>query len=324
MTNKENVVTLEKAWNQIKTEQTVWDHIAVDPDKLYFDYHGKQLLLSSIDKKSLPKIPENITALGKFLANRSKFANILSTRPGKEEVTFYAMKNTAHGWLLNKKIDQMMLNVGSPPLNWRRDEVGRLIEQSLFSLIADDNEIGFIDIGSGGGFDGIEILRKLEKLQKAGIPTPNCRAINIDVDDMWLARNQDLIKLMLEDNTATVCRNMSIFDYIDKQVYQDDLPKETNLIVSCNGFAEFFDDDKLQCLFSRMENMISYFEGNKYIIIPFAIRNKKQEKILKMVGFNYIARDRERIVDYIENCFGNGYEIESFEKYSQIVFYIQR
>ncbi len=39
-----------------------------------------------------------------------------------------------------------------------------------------------LDVGSGGGFDGLDLIRALRALASKGLPVPEYRIVNVDID----------------------------------------------------------------------------------------------------------------------------------------------
>jgi len=116
--SKQRSVFLEKAWEKVKKEPTVWSAIEVKDKAFYYKTDEEKLFLSSFKSRDLPLSPYSLTPLGKVLTKLSTLANIMSRRPGTEEVTFYVLHNSPQTGILGKKADEMMLKVAAPPLVW--------------------------------------------------------------------------------------------------------------------------------------------------------------------------------------------------------------
>jgi len=313
-------------WEKISKEKSVWDRLEIE--NMTFIYRGddgERIELSSFDRHSLPDTPANISLIGKLFAKMSAFANIMASRPGTEEVTFYSLKHIPHGRGVAKFLDRKFLSIGAPPFNWRREMVVEFINTSIRKHVVSGEKFGFMDIGSGGGFDGLEIIRLLrgvENIVEYDELSTAFKIINIDIDKFWMDKNIELTKLS-ELTQNTLRRNISVFDYFESRSYESDLGGFENLVISCNGFAEFFEDRLLSKLFSGISEMTDHFTGTVDVVIPFAVKNVIQEKLSNLVGFNYIARTISEIQKMVSDAFP-GFEIRTAEKQSQIVFFLTR
>ena len=182
---------------------------------------------------------------------------------------------------------------------------------------------GFLDIGSGGGFDSLEISRLLSKLPEKDSIFTRISIVNVDIDTFWLQQNENLSNLLYEGKPSIVRRNMSIFDYINRQLYLDDFMDRPNLLISCNGFAEFFEDEPLGQLFKAIARMTKDFKGHVYLILPFAVKNYVQESMARVVGFNYRARDIATITRMIQENFPD-FTLETNSQFSQLILMLHR
>ena len=116
---------------------------------------------------------------------------------------------------------------------------------------------------------------------------------------------------------------MSIFDYIKNKLYCGDLKDIKHLIISCNGFAEFFQDTDLNRLLSGIKDIATSVQGDVYFTFPFTIKNIIIEKMANLIGFRYIARTRNHINRLVNRHF-DGYRIECQEKFNQVAFSLER
>lgn len=323
---EESHTSLEEAWNQTQQEPTVWDHLATKDQAFYYDYNNKSIFLSSFKTKDLPEPPYPLTLLGKILTKMSHFANIMSRRPGTEEVTFYALLNSPQNGPLGRKIDEKMLNIGVPPLVWRREQIKKVIKEKVESYIKDNQSFLFLDIGSGAGFDSLEIERLVHRMSELTNQTQwadSYTSLNIDIDTKWLENNQKLAEEMFGNDHNIVRENISAFDFLSDKNYLSILKKYDNLIISCNGFAEFLSDADLQKLYLGIRELTDSFEGNATIILPFANKNEKQEAVGKKIGFQFRAKDKQEMIEMINELFAD-YHISYAEKYSHIVMFIEK
>lgn len=97
--SSERLVFLEKAWEIVKKDPTVWDTIEVKDKSFYYKTYQEKIFLS----RNLPSSPSSLTVLGKLFTKLSTQANIMSRCPGTEEVTFYVMLNSPQLGALGKK-----------------------------------------------------------------------------------------------------------------------------------------------------------------------------------------------------------------------------
>jgi SAM-dependent methyltransferase len=318
--------SLDEAWNQTQQEPTVWDYLAIKDRSFYYVYGNQSLFLSSFQTKDLPEPPYQLTPLGKVLTKMSHFANIMSRRPGTEEVTFYALLNEPQSGLLGRKIDEKMLNIGVPPLVWRREQIKRAIREKVEAYIKANESFLFLDIGSGGGFDSLEIERLMHRMSELTQNTQwsnSYASINVDIDTKWLENNQKLAEEMFGENHNIVRENISAFDFLSDKSYRSTLKKYDNLIISCNGFAEFLSDAELQKLYLGIRELTDSFEGNATVILPFANKNEKQEAVGKKIGFQFRAKDKQEMTEMINDLFA-GYQVSNTEKHSHIVMFIEK
>lgn len=318
-----NITTLKTAWDKACAEETVWDRLTVKEQQFFFRTPDTLVPLSSFAREKLPPIPADLPPLGRFLARMSAFANIGASRPGTEEVTFYSLIGKPHGTGMKRLLDRFFLRVGSSPLNWRRRQVEQFIKQKMFGFLSEKEDFGFLDIGSGGGFDSLEIARLVSSIADKGDAHSRISIVNVDIDTFWLKQNEKLSDLLYKGKPPIVRRNMSVFDYLDNKTYMDDFPDRSNLVISCNGFAEFFEDELLRSLFSSISRMTSDFTGRVSLIIPFAVKNRLQEFLSRMVGFNYLARDIADISNMIQDNFP-GFSLEVRSQFSQMIFLLHR
>lgn len=317
---------LLSAWNKLTSDKTIWDYLIIQDGAFYFKKEDKKIFLSSFKTKDLPESPYELTFKGKILTKLSAFANIMSRRPGTEEVTFYSLLNTAQKSFLGTKVDKKILDVVAPPITWRRIEIEKNIRQILKQYIFELKEgFAFVDIGCGGGFDSLEMERIIKGMSNAlnHEILPKYDILNLDIDTKWLANNKKLCKFLFAENSNIRRKDISIFDYLDSKTYEDEFKDYDNLIVSCNGFAEFLSDDELRKLYLGIYEMANTFKKKVDIILPFANKNPKQEELGNKIGFKFRAKEKQFMIDMIKDIF-KGYNVKFSEKYSQIVLVVER
>lgn len=318
-------VTLNKAWEILENESNVWNSIVIRNNSFYYETKYKKIFLSSFKNKDLPSSPYTLTFLGKVLTKLSPLANIMSRRPGTEEVTFYVLNNTPQTGILGKKIDKKMLEVAAPPLVWRRKQIKRRILSKVKEYTKKNQSFYFLDIGSGAGFDSIEIERLIHRINEL---TDNSfrkeyASLNIDIDSKWLKNNQIITEKLFGTDHHIEINNSSIFDFFSLECEKLKCSQYDNLIISCNGFAEFLSEEALRRLYKDIYEFSENFKGNVDIILPFANKNKKQESLGKKIGFNFNAKEKQDIIGMINDIFIN-YKVSYDEKYSHIVLNLTR
>lgn len=330
MINHKKTKRLETAWLQAASHNKIWERIKIRGEAFYFQKNSNELIkLSSFSKNDLPPVQSNLTVLGKWLTWASTFANIMSRRPGTEEVTFYALKNQANGRFIKKLIDQICINIAGPPFCWRREQVVKFIAQSVSDIIKKrDGNFALLDIGCGGGFDGLELHRIMQEIKekiktKDDFELPSFKVINNDIDQLWLNNNKIISDLLFDDAHCTLQRKISIFDYIDKKLFFEDLRDIKHLIISCNGFAEFLQDRDLLRLLAGIKEIANSIKGNVYFTFQFCVKNPIQVSLAHLIGFRYIARERAHIDTLIKSSFED-YKIDNEEKYNQVAFSLRR
>ncbi|CAH2214546.1 hypothetical protein [Tepidibacter aestuarii] len=302
-------------WELVNNQKKVWDNIVAEDNKFYYKFEEEKIFLSSFEDKCLPKPKYELTYLGRLLTKLSTCSNIMCKRPGTEEVTFYCLLNKPHGSGLSKVLDRKILQTVAAPINWRRDVVVDFVNNALHNYVVDIKEnFAFIDIGCGGGFDSLEV----ERIMKGIESSLDYRIVNVDIDEKWLKNNENLASKMFGKDSKIIRYNTSVFDYFDKQIYKKDFEGFDNLIVSCNGFAEFFDDDNLTNLYKGIYKLTKEFKGKINIVLPFSVKDEKQEKIGHRVGFRYRTKSKDYMLELVENIFKE-FEVDFEEKYSQIV-----
>lgn len=67
-----------------------------------------------------------------------------------------------------------------------------------------------------------------------------------------------------------------------------------------NGFAEFLSDRELGKLYKDFFTFTQLFNGNISIILPFAIKNQKQETLGNMIGLKFKAKAKSDIINMVE------------------------
>lgn len=325
MTKKNKELTL--AWYKVIHEKTVWQNLFIENMGFWYKCKNENIFLSSFKTEDLPKSPYPLTLLGKILTKFSTYANIMSRRPGTEEVTFYSLINEPIPTRFGAYFDRTMLEVAGTPIAWRRVEIERFMKEILKKYIFDYNEtFAFIDIGSGGGFDSLEFERVLLELEsiigERVLPQPH-DCVNIDIDSKWLKNNEILSSKLYGDKSRIKRINSCIFEYLEGKTYINELSHHSNAIISCNGFAEFLDDKELKHLYEGIFLMTAMFSGRVSVVIPFANRNENQEKTGNKIGFKYKAKDKDVMLKLIKDTF-IGFEVTYRENHSQIVMIVER
>lgn len=315
------------AWDRLSKEKTIWEYLLIDNSSFYLKNGDEKIFLSSFKNKDLPRTPYSLTLMGKILTKLSTFANIMSKRPGTEEVTFYSILNTPQSKWCGSYFDRKILSVVAPPITWRRIEIENLIKSIIKKYIFEyKDSFAFVDIGCGGGFDSLEIERiifGMNNILKENILHKEYDILNIDIDSKWLNNNEKLSKSIFGDRSKIKRCNMSIFDYLNKKSYTKEFPLQNNLIISCNGFAEFLNDEDLKKLYIGIHDMSTTFSGHVHIILPFANKNKKQEELGDKIGFKFRAKEKEYMIDLIKEIFIN-FKVSFTEKHSQIVILVEK
>jgi hypothetical protein len=305
----------ERRWNAACSDQeSFWERLYLRDQAIYFRTDGQNdLRLASIAPQDLPPLSKEASAVGRWLAGHSLFARILSSRTGQEEVTFYALLKEPHGAGLDRGLDRLLLNIGHAPLCYRRKKVVEVVRQSLLELIRRRcTAIGFLDIGSGGGFDGLDVHRLC-----SSIPGLRCKIINLDIDERWLANNQRIAQAV--GAAGIMRRAVSVFDYLKKETYAEDLRGVSDLVVSCNGFADFFPDAALRDLLAGLRQMFSQVAGRVRFVFPAALeRSRLQTFLSRQIGFNYTGRAPAAFIKLVEAALG-GFHLEFQESHSQII-----
>lgn len=318
---------LLSAWDQINNEKNIWNNLYIEDKALWFKNEKGNIMLSSFKTEDLPASPYELTSIGKVLTKLSTFANIMSRRPGTEEVTFYSMLNQPHSAWCGDFLDRKMLTIAATPITWRRQQIEKTIKGILKRYIFQYEEtFAFVDIGSGGGFDSLEIERILlgmKDIVGEEVLPGKYDCLNLDIDTLWLSNNERLCQRMFGDQSRIRRNNCSIFDYLIKKSYVDEFSLYNNLIISCNGFAEFLSDEELETLYHGIHAMTSSFSGKISVILPFANRNEKQEKTGNKIGFKYRAKEKDYMIQLIENIFVD-FELSYIEKHSQIVLIVEK
>lgn len=323
---KEEAPTIEEALNIVGKEPTVWKYLEIRNHSFYYRVGDTPVFLSSFNKKDLPESSSKLTFLGKVLTTLSHFANIMSRRPGTEEVTFYALIDCPQPSILGRKVDQKMLDIAAPSLNWRREKIQKIIRKKVETFIIKNKSFLFIDIGCGAGFDSLEIERimnRIKILTDGSTALPRNMSINIDIDIHWLKVNKILTETIFGERKNIVRENISASDFLSDKKHSFIFKQYESLIVSCNGFAEFLNDSDLIKLYANINNLVEAFPGDTCVILPFANKNKKQETIGKKIGFQYQAKDNNEMIALCEQIFKN-YDISYLQKYSQVVILAEK
>ena len=317
------------AWKAIcSSSPSMWERLCLEGRTFAIrNGDGSMIPLSSFADEDLPPLPDGIRSFGRFLARNSVFANIAARRPGREEVTFYCLLGKAHGRGFSRLLDAFLHRVGSTPMNWRRQMVVSSIRAALFDVLRSraSQPFSFIDIGCGAGFDGLDITRILLEAQRRGFPIPMHRIINIDIDTDWLSLNERLSSALFSgaDQDVILRRNISIFDYLRGGTVERDIAGVSNLIVSCNGFADFCDDASLDSLYGGISRIAAMIPGEATVILPIATRNRSQAFFSHQVGFRYLAREKEYILAKVAHHFP-GMEISPTFAHSQVCCVISK
>lgn len=310
----------EQQWNRVcAQEESFWEKIFLRDRVLSLRLDStREVRLSSLTPADLPPLSEAATGLGRWLARRSLFARVLSSRVGKEEVTFYALLNEAQGGGLDGRLDRWLLNVGHAPLCYRRRKVVEVIRRSLLEMIQQrKTQIGFLDIGSGGGFDGLDVHRIC-----AAIPGVRCQIVNIDIDGVWLALNERIATAV--GAAGIQRRHVSVFDYLRDQTWREDWRGVDDLIISCNGFADFFDDAAIREMLAGIRRIFEAVPGRVRFIFPAALKKSRAQTFLsRLIGFNYAGRTPQAFLDVVAAGLG-GYPLTHEEKHSQIICVVRK
>ncbi|MDQ0148169.1 hypothetical protein ACFO6R_03530 [Eubacterium multiforme] len=324
---KERNSEILSAWQKINEEKNMWQYLSIEDSAFYFNKDNKKVFLSSFKDKDLPKSPYSLTLMGKILTKLSVFANVMSKRPGTEEVTFYSILNKPQKGIFGSNFDSKILNVVAPPITWRRREIENSIKNIIKKYIFEyKDSFAFIDIGCGGGFDSLEIERiilGMNNILGENVLHKEYDILNIDIDLKWLSNNEKLSKNIFGDKSRIKRCNMSIFDYLNKESYIKEFENQNNLIVSCNGFAEFLSDEDLKKLYIGIHKMAATFSGRVHIILPFANKNKKQEELGDKIGFKFRAKEKNYMINLIKDIFSD-FKISFREKHSQIVLIVEK
>jgi hypothetical protein len=311
---------IEKRWNEVcGQEESFWDKLHFRDEAIYLRLNANQdLRLSSLTPHDLPRLSDEATPVGRWIARHSLFARILSSRVGKEEVTFYALLNQAHGVGFDATLDRLLLNIGHTPLCYRRAKVVEIIRRALLkSLQQPEGRIGFLDIGSGGGFDGLDVNRICTAMSHS-----NFRIVNIDIDDKWLSINEQIACAV---NAPRIFRrHTSIFDYLRNQTYREDLRDVSDLIISCNGFADFLQDEPLREMFVGIKGLFEELPARILFVFPTALKKNPFLSYLSgLVGFNYPKRTSTEVKDIVALALGDF--VQHFEeRHSQIICVVRK
>lgn len=168
MVNQNQANQIKKIWLEVTSHNKIWERIKIRGEGFYFQKNNSELIkLSSFSRDDLPPAQSKLTLLGKFITRFSTFANIMYRRPGTEEVTFYSLANQANGRFIKKLLDKICIKIAAPPLSWRREQVAKFIAESILAVILKgDGDFALLDIGCGGGFDGLEVHRIMHELKK--------------------------------------------------------------------------------------------------------------------------------------------------------------
>jgi hypothetical protein len=274
MINQDKAKQIKKVWREVTAHNRIWEKIKIKGEAFCFQKNFNELIkLSSFSYDDLPPVQSKLTLLGKLITWMSTFANIMSRRPGTEEVTFYALKKQSNGNFIKKIVDQIVIEIACPPFAWRREQIVKFIAQSMLDVIKNhEGNFALLDIGCGSGFDGLEVHRIMQEIKNriepfGGLRLPMFKVVNIDIDGLWLNNNKMLSELLFNDYNFTVRREMSIFAYIKEKIYLEDLRHIHHLIISCNGFAEFLQDHDLIRLLSGIKEIANTIKGtNRFSI----------------------------------------------------------
>lgn len=344
MRDKKGIVEL---WREVPAGSQLWDGLSVrgrGEDScagIYWEYLGlsgtpsTRICLASLEPEDLPEPEKPLSGLGKYLTGKSMMANLMARRPGQEDITFYSLCNQptrsstcrfplASFW--EKFLDRKMLAIAQA-ISWRRHQLvadwSNVIERFL---ISSEPAFQVLDIGCGSGFDSLEMVRRFGELKRLrpDLKIPELHIVNLDINGRWLEVHEKLRKILFPDQALPIeVENTGIFEYVDQQKYREQLKPELPLLILCNGFGEFFGDEDLQKLFASIFQISESVQGSVDLIMPFSLRNPKQERIAKKLGFNYLARERETLFDMLRKNFPNFTRI-SAEAYHQIALVLHR
>lgn len=314
-------------WNDaIREEESPWERLDIVDQRFVLRADTEVIALSSISRENLPpSFPRS--RLGQLLVDRVHLGKILSSRPGTEEVTFYAMLGRPHGRNgFEKRLDRFFLSIAAPPLIWRRKKVVQELRRFTFNAMSKGPMI-FFDIGSGGGFDGIDLHRILSSAVRRShesdtpLPLPRYRIVNVDIDTAWLGYNEAICRSLFPHPGPFHRRNISIFDYLDKEEYRKDIENASTCIVSCNGFADFYGESEFTTLLAGIRALAETCGEMFHLVLPCSMKNRKQESLSNAVGFNYIAKPKERLDSLVNAAFPD-FLIESETAHNQVVYSI--
>jgi SAM-dependent methyltransferase len=310
----------EIKWNAVCSgDSSFWERLKIRDGAIRLTMpDGQELLLAPIGPNDLPPLAETAAPLGRWVARHSLFARILSSRVGKEEVTFYALLNEAHGAGFDRKLDRWLLNIGHAPLCYRRKKVVEFIRRSLLDLVRrEQSYLAFMDIGCGGGFDGLDVNRICSAL-----PGVRCRIVNIDIDEKWLGNNELIAKVI--GVSQIMRRRASIFDYLRDETYRKDLEGVSHLVISCNGFADFFPDQAIKELLEGIRQICLHVPGSVRFVFAAALkRNRLQTSLSNLIGFSYTGRTPEAIEGLLRSTLGE-YRLSFEERHSQIICLVHK
>jgi SAM-dependent methyltransferase len=321
---------IAEVWNKAACRTpSLWEMIKAEGDAFVLALEdGRVLPLASFaDADLVPDLP-SLSGMGDWAVKHSLAARILAARRGKEEVTFYCLLEQPHGKdMIDRGIDRKVIAEVAPPLAWRRLVVVEALRQGVLrALTAGQGNLTLLDIGCGGGFDGLDIMRILTGIHRAapaGLTFPEHRIFNVDIDERWLATNRFIAESLYGQDSRTERRVTSAFDYLEGNQVAEDLNGVTDLVLSCNGFSDFFSDAELERLYRSLRAALDKATRSATAVLPIALSNTRQEMASRMIGFGYEGRPKAAIRKLVETIFA-GYRISYKEAFSQAVFVVDR
>lgn len=324
---------LAKVWQQAFVQQpSVWEKIGLSETlDFFFELDDKRKIpLGSIGMQRLAPGIARLGIMGKMVAYFSLGARVMAGRKGTEEVTFYCLHNETHKQSFLASIaDRIVLSMLAPPLNWRRKiVVGKIRQELLNAVKCGTSQMTLLDIGCGGGFDGLELLlgvRRLRAALQGKHVVADLKIIDVDIDTHWLGNNEILTAALVPDLAPDVVirHNLSIFDYFVSKDAAQDIGQPGKLVVSCNGFADFLPPEEMRKLLQYIQDATRYIPQEVTIIVPMAVKNYVQAVSSRLVGFGYTTWETVTLRKLVEEIFV-GYAISYEEQHSQGVFVLER
>lgn len=336
----EGITSLEQVWNRaIASTPDVWERVSFHDGRMVFSdgTPGRpeegRVELGSFLAQDLPPLVGELPLLGRMLLRTSTFVNILARRRGTEEVTFYVLNDCPHGrtrW--ERWVDRQVLKIGGPPMAWRRERVVAGVRGIAFGWLRQAQENGnlasvqVVDIGSGGGFDGLDLVRLFEALGEEAVTAlrlPRLRVINVDLDARWLDNNRRLRERAnwnAVPGCETINRAASVFEYVESGLWREDLDPKAETLVLCNGFSEFLPDEQFERLLKALHTLAVGVRGRAVLLLVVAGVNPRLQRMSEWVGFGYYGRAPEAVQAMVRRCLPSLGLVATEGKFSQWVF----